>query len=282
MSKLIFNGNNSRSYITLTEMINAPANGNPNIQIGNLANVTFTLSLGAQDDPMPISAVNATLEVANNAYLNLINSAHLSEINVNSNATVDLNNNTGNYDQQTNLSVTAGTLSITGIDLNLGSVVIGPNSLINFSHNNHDYSLKSPDDLQGLDLITIDNMETVLSTCEALNNKFSNGTSIITSDDIHHFAIYGKLDQEVKSLMEQNNMINSSKIDSFIEQSFFWLTGIAKDPNFPGSILEGAGNYNIVEHITSYLNFNDINSYPADNQDDEPVNIIGDENIESI
>jgi hypothetical protein len=56
----------------------------------------------------------------------------------------------------------------------------------------------------------------------------------------------------------QNEMADVSTIDKFIGQHYMHYTAVAKDNNLPGSLLEGAGPYNVLSEICSWLDLSDV------------------------
>lgn len=82
---------------------------------------------------------------------------------------------------------------------------------------------------------------------------------------LRHYHKNGQLDREVTlSFMQQNNMLPTSTIDSFICKYFLELNAISH--SLKGSSIEVIYNTDLFPIISSFLNFNDVDLMGAANQ----------------
>lgn len=270
MSKpyLTFSGKNTKSHIILT--------AEDNSSFYDSGSLTIAGNAGFEEDPLTLSGFIESISATNEAYLSVLCHRPMTDINASSGAIIDFNNAFLGEKNPVNVTLNKGTLNITGENVCLGTVTLGPNSSISFDHGNRHYNLSSPDNFKDSDVWVIENMELMLGTCEFLNENFSEEMQSVSVDWIHHLKTYNLNQETVSILLQQNNMVNSARIDSFIEQNFLLLTGITKDNNLPGSLFEGAGQNNIIEKICSYLDFSDVSWNNAAEHADTQTDIIGD------
>lgn len=218
-------------------------------------------ALGTQANPSTLHNVN-NIEVENNHYLTIIDSStHLDVINLTS-GTIELHNSYVSNDQHTSIIIgNNSTLNITGEDVCIGSLTVHLNSTLHFTHNGHDYTLQTPNEIGIIGhnaAVIVQNMDKLVTICEFINDKWVNDSDFAL-EEICYLRDYQVLDLNLISLfLEQNKMTSVVAINHFIAQNYFELADITHDSNLTGSTLEGAGPYNITEEICSWLKLDDV------------------------
>jgi hypothetical protein len=159
------------------------------------------------------------------------------------------------------------TVNVTGADLCIGTLILDQNSTLNFTHNNHNYHIQTqigviednaPDIIEDNTQIEIQNIDQSLTIYELANDKYKTNTPFAINE-ICHIKAYQKLDPNFVNLFTgQNEMADVSTIDKFIGRHYMHYTAVAKDNNLPGSLLEGAGPYDVLGEICSWLDLSDV------------------------
>jgi hypothetical protein len=258
MSKVVFSNGPAKSYIN----IYTGANGALGLAIG--ANVTMQAAQGTA--AAPVNLIGATqIEVNAGHDLVVITCNNLISTIEATSGNIDFHNN---YlvapGEHTNVTVgDNNSLIITGTDLCLGTLTVGLNSTLNFTHNTHNYHIQTPTAIGVIGnnpQAQIQDMDKLVTICEFVNDKFATAATQFALDEVCYLRDYQDLNHNFVNLfMQQNGMVGTDAIDKFIAQNYFEFTAIAHDNNLPGSILEGAGPYDVLGEICSWLDLSDVN-----------------------
>lgn len=265
MSKAALNGP-GESFITISTF---SANGG--VVGGNAAQGVIALGLNGQfnssgtvgtiDAPGVVQTITGTIAIQVEGGHNLcVTESNIFVTGIKaSGGTIKLHNNyPAAPGEATNIVVGDNSqVILSGTNLCMGSVTLGKNSELNFTHDNTPYQFHTSGEFNSPATTTIHNMDKLVSTCEFINSKFTTTNPNFTLDEICYLRDYQKVDSKVRAFIAQNNMTDTNFIDRFIAENYFEFTTVAHE--LIDSDLEVYGPYNILGEICSWLELSDVN-----------------------
>lgn len=231
------------------------SNVNANVNVGNAANGAIgALNINTNIGYAVVLNGATEIEVINNATLNVTNSElPLDRLVVNNGGTLTFNNSYALANAQTAITVGPNsTMTLNGIEMNLGQVDLDYPANFHFMHNNVVFHIQTPN-VPHVAPMMIPDIHHLADLCEFLSQHDFN--TQLPLEHTHALKLYEENKYLLDQMLIQNN-INVTSIEQYMNTHFFEINSI--NHSFIDSDLQILPK-NMIGEICSHLNSSDIN-----------------------